>query len=287
MRDSGSLLAALNILCIDLELSEHWSFLGWVLLSWIKDQPGRISAVVASIRSNAELRRQLLPPPKGQISQRFESLHQQFVALLLDRWRAARIDESVFSHVSNELLISSFGDPRNTRLSSGWLRVQTLTPESFNQFRNVISRADLDFFFLHAMREESRRDFWLRYQKSLIRTGCVLGRGKRDELRSRASGNPEIVGAAERAHAYRGNHPVAAFYLVFANFVIIEFADTGNAAYLYEAKQFEIIEEDIVSGSIRDPSDLKRDTKKETLNHLANWQVRFGRELRSVGIYAD
>lgn len=82
-----------------------------------------------------------------------------------------------------------------------------------------------------------------------------------------------------------------ALIMEFKNHVFVEFAQNGNALYVYKKEHYNIdyIEDTInkTGGNIK-INDLKRfDLKELKLNHSGNWQYRFQSELLSRGYKID
>lgn len=113
------------------------------------------------------------------------------------------------------------------------------SPAAYQAFLEELIREDLDFFFDRAMKESARKEFWLRYLKSIRRTVCVLDPPAYQNLqRGKAALPVELQAALARALKFHGG-VVSAFCLWFDGFVVVEFSHTGNAAYIYTRDDFE------------------------------------------------
>lgn len=172
------------------------------------------------------------------------------------------------------LLDSDFGDPRIPPEGYGWRLIRHFDAQAHARFIEGLIREDLTLFFDHAMNEPERRVFWLRYLGSIRRTICVLGKGMYKELGRRLAGATEDVRAAlGRVRQFSAHQGVSAFCLYFDDIVVVEFSDSGNAAYVYRRRDFdEQIEAALMKNELRAHGQLKHDMHIHRIRHHRGWQ---------------
>lgn len=210
-------------------------------------------------------------------------------SLLALAFRVADRDrtEVPLERLVNRLLNSDFGDPRTPVPSSAWQCVKEVEPNSYARLLTMLAEQDLDVFFSHAMNEPDRRAFWLRYLGEIERTGCVLDRSVRARLHNTLVATPGLRGAIDRSFGFTGASNVQAFFLVFRDYVVVEFSDRGNAAYVYPKRYFaEKLEPRIRGNEIDSVRDLK--DKREVahrLLHQSSWQASASEWLSQHGIH--
>ena len=278
----------LDYLVNEFDAKMRWSLVAMTLVEWLRRR-SELANHFREILNNQTLRTLLFPAPREDGSPGMERLNVQveFVALILASWNLDRRgSQDVFEKVTRDLLKSTFGDPRDARLSEGWIGVREAAPNAFREFAAQLSKDDLIVFFEHAMKAKDRHNFWLRYVGVFVRTGCVLGRQKRADLEQRLRNKPALAASIERAYVYTGNHNISAFYLVFERHVVVEFSDEGNAAYLYDKSFFEReLESKIREQKIDESRYLKNRQFGEPLLHVKDWQRKLGRQLSENGIH--
>lgn len=269
-------------------LKTRWAFTAQVLtllLAWMLDEQD-FGAVWQQLAKEPDLAKAILPPlqrPGGRWffpavpSTKAGSTvaRSMFVAAILNLFyqRKKALPESI----QTALLDSDLGDPRMLPESFGWQTVRKHAPEPYARFLEDLVREDLTLFFDHAMNDQSRRKFWLRYIKSIRRTVCVLGRSTFDQLTSKltASSN-EVKASLSRVKQFSSSASVSAFCLYFDHIVVVEFSDTGNAAYVYQRTAFDShFEARLLKGKIRNEKDLKDAMLRiDDIKHFRGWETR-------------
>ncbi|NMO19674.1 hypothetical protein HPC49_12590 [Pyxidicoccus fallax] len=180
---------------------------------------------------------------------------------------------------------SVFGDPRLTTLTEAWAQVRSRTRGAFDDFLAALIQQDLEFFFERAMREQDRRDFWLRYLGSIRTTTCWLDSATYDDLRRRGDALPPEQRAAFRRARRLPKGEVSAFCLSFDRFVVVEFSETGNATFVYRHENFDRMLRGMVVEHAQNLKDVQLSTRR--LIHGKYWQSRFDQELLALGIEWD
>jgi hypothetical protein len=214
-----------------------------------------------------------------------------FIAALLRAAARSAADANHWSVFTESLLRSDFGDPRVPPESPGWTEVKRVDRTSYDMFLEALISEDLEIFFAHAMQDPRRRQFWLRYLKSVRRTVCILDNVTHERLSRQFAGADKKMSAAlsrARRFAKRGRTAIPqAFCLYFDTCVVVEFSQTGNAAFIYSRDDFErTFERDVRIGALEGPEDLKHQSLRlERIIHQGpNWEQNADEKLHRLGI---
>lgn len=254
-------------------------------------------AVWGELAAQPHLATALLPPPSRGDARWFFAgrpstargsgiARASFVALALQNLK--REKRGVDDGLAAALLDSELGDPRIPPESAGWQVVRERSPEAYADFLEQLVREDLTLFFEHAMNEPARRKFWLAYIKSIRRTVCVLGPETARDLRRRLAGSSaEVRASLERVRQFSTQRGVSAFCLYFDTHVVVEFSDTGNAAYVYARSDFDKrIEPTLMANRLRAHDDLKTSSRVDRILHTSGWQAGARALLQKYGVRA-
>jgi hypothetical protein len=181
------------------------------------------------------------------------------------------------------LRLSSFGDPRASRVSEYWRALQARDPILFGQFVDMLMKEDLDFFFQRAMSARDRKDFWLSYVGPIRRTIAVLAKDTHQRLDDELQGSEAGRRVLARTRVARRGR-VNAFCLLFDRVVVVEFSEVGNAAYVYQRDVFE--QKVYPEGATIDAAtDLRRgDLPHSRVLHHTNWQTQASELLSEYGV---
>ena len=179
------------------------------------------------------------------------------------------------------------GDPRLPDKAVNW---RNLPDEARARFVSWIAGETLQFFFetLVPRNDENRRraDFWLQYvRRSRNLRDFQVAVSREDESKIRAI-RAKTMPSYSRMKSWDST---SAFLMVFQgygkDYVIIEFSETGNAAYIYEKSVFEA-----KGARMRSPTyDLNKDLKrmadvKQRILHLGSWENSARSKLAEMGI---
>jgi hypothetical protein len=182
------------------------------------------------------------------------------------------------------------GDPRLPYSAPNWRKI----PEGKERFLAWLAKETLQFFFDTLVpkndRNRRRADFWLEYAKK---------QGKIKDFQVAVSDEDRAKIRASRAKTIpsysniRGGK-ASAFLMVFEGwnrkeYVVIEFSDTGHAAYIYERDVFEANGATIRSNSFDMGDDLRRmNDAQDRILHLVEtrerWETKARRKLADLGI---
>jgi hypothetical protein len=180
------------------------------------------------------------------------------------------------------------GDPRLAYCAPNWRKV----PEARERFLAWLAKETLQFFFdtLVPRNDTNRRraEFWMEYAKK-------QGKIKDFQVAVSEEDRPKIrASRAKTIPSYSSitGGKTSAFLMIFegygTEYVVIEFSETGNAAYIYPRKDFErgIT---IRSNSFHLTDDLKRVVAAEDriwhrINTIERWETKARRQLAELGI---
>lgn len=215
-----------------------------------------------------------------------------FVSAMLRAAYATGVATAQWNMFTENLLASEFGDPRIPPESQGWSRLKNFDEPSYRKFLELLISEDLTVFFEHAMSERRRKEFWLRYLKSVRRTACILDRSTHARLTARLAGADKKMSAAmSRARKFISNGGSAsaqAFCLYFDSVVIVEFSENGNAAHIYDRAVFDKhFQREIDSNQCANHTQLKKPKLMlERIIHThTNWEHDTQRVLARMGVY--
>jgi EH signature protein len=181
------------------------------------------------------------------------------------------------------------GDPRLAYCAPNWRKV----PEARERFLAWLAKETLQFFFdtLVPRNDTNRRraEFWLEYAKK-------QGKIKDFQVAVSEEDRPKIrASRAKTIPSYSSitGGKTSAFLMIYegygTEFVVIEFSETGNAAYIYPRQVFEARGITIRSNSFHLTDDLKRVVVAEDriwhrINTIERWETKARRQLAELGI---
>jgi hypothetical protein len=182
------------------------------------------------------------------------------------------------------------GDPRLAYCSPNW---RAVPQEVRDRFLAWLAKDTLQFFFetLVPKNDANRRraEFWLGYAKKQGKIkDFQVAVSEDDRYKIRASETKTIPSFSTVTGG-----KTSAFLMVFegygSDFVVIEFSETGNAAYIYSRQTFEAGGLSLRSASFRLTDDLKRknDAEGNILHHTGTrdpWESNARRMLAELGI---
>ena len=182
------------------------------------------------------------------------------------------------------------GDPRLPYCAPNW---RPMPLEARDRFLGWLAKETLQFFFntLVPKNDENRRraDFWLEYAKKPGKIKDFQVAVSDDDRYKILASRTKTIPSYSRISGGR----TSAFLMVFAghgaDYVVIEFSETGNAAYIYLRKAFESAGISMRSNSFDLRDDLKRmDQAHERIIHLMEprgaWETKARRMLAELGI---
>ena len=181
------------------------------------------------------------------------------------------------------------GDPRLAYCAPNWRKI----PEARERFLAWLAKETLQFFFdtLVPRNDTNRRraEFWLEYAKK-------QGKIKDFQVAVSEEDRPKIrASRAKTIPSYSSitGGKTSAFLMIFegygTDYVVIEFSETGNAAYIYPRKAFEARGISIRSNSFDLTDDLKRIAAAEDrifhrIATIESWETKARKQLADLGI---
>jgi hypothetical protein len=182
---------------------------------------------------------------------------------------------------------SRMGDPRLPDRAVNW---RTLPDEARARFVSWIAGETLQFFFetLVPRNDENRRraDFWLQYvRRSRNLRDFQVAVSREDESKIKAI-RAKTMPSYSRMKSWDST---SAFLMAFQgygeDYVIIEFSETGNAAYIYEKSVFEQKGARMRSPTYGLNKDLKRMAEvRQRIVHVGSWENAARSRLAELGI---
>jgi EH_Signature domain len=196
------------------------------------------------------------------------------------------LNESLAAHERTRERILDFalrdlrlGDPRVS--SVPWHPIGEKATREVIRWR---SSEDLRFFFDLVMKgkpdHQGRHRFWQKYVDGVTRSLIVLSRNDEDRLRRRLR---DLETRGRRFAQITGTNLTSAFVMEFADTVIVEFSEAGNACYVYqEGKGKDPIPWQASTVDLRVLKNPKR--AKTRLIHGQRWEHDFASSLARRGI---
>lgn len=175
------------------------------------------------------------------------------------------------------------GDPRISSSASNWRGMS----DARDRILSRLAKETIEFFFnaLVPANDENRRraDFWLKYTKKPGKIKDFQVAISQEDKYNIHNRNDNLV---EYSNLEGGK--TSAFLMVFEGFkeefVVIEFSETGNAAYIYQRRKFEYIGINLRT-KLYHRQHLKRmDDVRDRIVHNGNWEIPATQKLAELGI---
>jgi hypothetical protein len=173
-----------------------------------------------------------------------------------------------------------FGDPRLPRKGPGWAQASL---DARRRMLTLLVGRDLRFFFNAVVRNDPlaqrRRDFWLQYEERVEAHNVALCVADESLVQSTGAEKPFFSRLA-------AGNAFSAFIMRFGGrrpTVVVEFSAHGNAAYVYEAAQFDELVPDMYQRNFFLNRHLKVATVADRWVHrnagYMTWERNFAIEL--------
>lgn len=185
-----------------------------------------------------------------------------------------------FQRVLKSYVHKKLGDPRTRESAPNWRLMST---EASQRYLSWLARDSIIFFFntiLPNTNENRRRkDFWLRYHDRIRDFQVAVSEA--DAWKVRATQHKDDLLDHSRIE-----HPTtSAFLMQFegwggAQYVVIEFSQNGNAAYIYKLGDFHSRRMSLRAPRFPSLTHLKFD-KTERIFHTGEWEPRTAQRLAS------
>jgi len=163
------------------------------------------------------------------------------------------------------------GDPRLRESSPNW---RAMVPDAAQRYISWLARDSIIFFFNTILPDTNenrrRKEFWLRYHDCIKDFQVAVSE---DDLWKIKSGHK----ASELIAYSQVEHPTtSAFLMQFegygSKFLIVEFSETGNAAYIFKLADFESLRVTLRTPRFELKKHLKFD-KTHRIIHNGNWEA--------------
>ena len=190
--------------------------------------------------------------------------------------RSEGFQRALRSYVQSHKML---GDPRVRESSVNW---RSMAPEAAQHYLSWLARDSIIFFFntiLPNTNENRRRkDFWLRYHDRIRDFQVAVSEADLWKVRA-SQKNSELLYYSQVAHP-----TTSAFLMRFegygAQYIVAEFSEKGNAAYIFKATDFES-----KHVTMRTPRfDLRKHLKFDDTHrilHLGDWERKASHKLSS------
>lgn len=208
------------------------------------------------------------------------SLHYSVGAAVLSPWsdRSLNFRDRLLSFVLHDRRL---GNPRFPRNEPNW---RPMDPAAVQKVRSWLAQRDIVFFFdfvLPDQRDEhKRKDFWLQYVGQIQESQVALCPEDRYRLKSQVK--------EQMAYTNIRDNNISAFLMRFKghpDIVAVEFNQSGNALYFYDANVFKEVVGSFQQLSFR-ISELKHSSHTGWFRHYPPgvWQRKVRSFLASKGI---
>jgi hypothetical protein len=175
------------------------------------------------------------------------------------------------------------GDPRLREYALNW---RLMPAEAAQVVLSWLAKESITFFFNSILPDNSenrrRKDFWLKYHRGIKDFQVAVSEVDRWKIESSRDGQERI------AYSRIEDAATSAFLMEFEGYgkkyIVVEFSETGNAAYIFERTAFEKRGVSLRSLKFQLKNHLKFD-KTHRITHVAQWEPRAAEQLvREFGI---
>jgi hypothetical protein len=211
------------------------------------------------------------------------ALHYAVSTLILSR--AADTSEAFQQTLRNYVQSHpGLGDPRLRQCMPNWRDMQ---PDAQQRFLSWIAKENILFFFntILPRNDENRRraEFWLRYHTKI--TDFQVAISEQDAWKLKANKSQDRL----PLHSRVTQGSTSAFLMQFkgygTDYVIAEFSETGNAAYIYDRAAFESRNVNLRTPQFQLNRHLKHERWPHRILHLGGWEFSARQKLANLGIF--
>jgi hypothetical protein len=171
------------------------------------------------------------------------------------------------------------GDPRVRESSLNW---RTIAPEAAQRYLSWLARDSIIFFFNTILPNNNenrrRKDFWLRYHDRIKDFQVAVSDADLWKVKA-SQKNSELLYYSQVVHP-----TTSAFLMRFegygAHYVVVEFSEKGNAAYIFTASDFESKRVTLRTPRFELKKHLKFDDSHRII-HIGDWEAKASYKLAS------
>jgi hypothetical protein len=179
----------------------------------------------------------------------------------------------------------TFSLPRDEPESPGWKAFRAVARETYEALVERLLAEDLDLFFDKIEEfDRRRRKYWKKQLRHILSTTFFFSPETLNQLRREFTGHHPLHqkarNALDRARLLAGGNGVDALCLTFRGGVVVEFSQTGNAAYLYTRERYQRVAprgREVTMRDLKRPSDAE-----QRLMHHSDWERKFDADLLTV-----
>ena len=190
--------------------------------------------------------------------------------------RSETFQRALRSYVQNH---KRLGDPRVRESSLNW---RSIAPEAAQRYLSWLARDSIIFFFNTILPNNNenrrRKDFWLRYHDRIKDFQVAVSEADLWKVKA-SQRNSEVM------HYSHVVHPTtSAFLMKFdgysSQFLVVEFSEKGNAAYIFRFNEFEAQGTTMRTHRFELARHLKFD-KTYRIFHMGDWEPKARYKLSS------
>jgi hypothetical protein len=212
------------------------------------------------------------------------ALHYATSALILSKTaeKSDAFQKTLRNYVQSH---PGLGDPRLRQCKPNW---RDMHPDAQQRFLSWIAKENILFFFntILPRNDENRRraEFWLRYHNKI--TDFQVAISEQDAWKLKA--NKSHGTAPLHSRVTQGS--TSAFLMQFMGYrtdhIIVEFSETGNAAYIYDRATFESTNVNLRTPQFQLGRHLKHERWPHRILHLGGWEFSARQKLADLGIFS-
>ena len=190
--------------------------------------------------------------------------------------RSERFQRALRSYIQNH---KRLGDPRLRESARNW---RAVAPAAAQRYLSWLARDSIVFFFNTILPNNSenqrRKDFWLRYHDRIKDFQVAVSEADVWKVKANQK-STDLLYYSLVAHP-----TTSAFLMSFegygGHFLVIEFSETGNAAYIYKIADFESRRLTLRTPRFEVKNHLKFD-KAHRIFHNGDWEPKAAYKLSS------
>ncbi len=176
------------------------------------------------------------------------------------------------------------GDPRLRQCMPNWREMEA---EAQHRFLSWLAKENILFFFntILPRNDENRRraDFWLRYHKQITDFQVAISEQDLWKLKANKSSSSLPL------HSRVTRSSTSAFLMRFRgyakDYIIVEFSETGNAAYIYDRPTFESTKVNLRTPEFQVSRHLKHTGWPNRIVHVGRWESSAMQKMADLGVF--
>lgn len=210
------------------------------------------------------------------------ALHHAVSSLILSRSaeKSESFQQTLRTYIQHH---PRLGDPRLRQCMPNW---RDMEADAQQRFLSWLAKENILFFFdtILPRNDENRRraDFWLRYHKQIKDFQVAISEQDSWKLKANKSHTDLPL------HSRVTQGATSAFLIQFrgyeTDYIVVEFSETGNAAYIYDRATFESTNINLRTPQFQLNRHLKHERWPHRILHLGGWEFSARQKLAELGI---